>query len=540
MIRLKTDHAHRCDARSRWRRARARRTTATTIDDDSRRASRLERRQLHLREDRDLARRRQGRLLDDPRRHVRRPSCTASRTTRCRRSTRPGLNAGLAPIAGECEDNEPWDIVVDAEKQRPRDRQPLVHATSNITPENAAHEVADGQDDRSTRTSTTRSSFFVFPYDFFTAATIAQTSMRRPHRRARRQPRRQRRLRHAADQRRRAGATTCEVGVRRLAAQLLEVRAVLPPRTCSTSTSTTPSSAAAARCASSTASSPDGARREPSRASARSPLTHLREAPRLPGATPGDKGLVWTAPPSTIVRYRHARTACKASVSGDMITFDTSNADCTKYATPISVIVTTRERRTARRRHAGRHAGVDPQARRRAGSASPPIRPRATSRSPAARTAGHEIDPGIQTPARADAGQVGVRDRDRHGHGLTGQDGQPRARRPSSSRCCPTRRRPTAAPAAGRGTRRPRRSAIVPTAPTRSLHYRGTGLDALDRRHARLPRRQRRRHLLRRQPLPGHPLPHQGQRRRHRRPQRQGRRQPRHRRDPVARLTAAI
>jgi hypothetical protein len=51
------------------------------------------------------------------------------------------------------------------------------------------------------------------------------------------------------------------------------------------------------------------------------------------------KGVLWTAPPSTIVRYRHARSACKASVSGDTITFDTSNPECTKYATPISVII---------------------------------------------------------------------------------------------------------------------------------------------------------------------------------------------------------
>ncbi|HTJ44709.1 MAG TPA: polysaccharide deacetylase family protein [Kofleriaceae bacterium] len=53
------------------------------------------------------------------------------------------------------------------------------------------------------------------------------------------------------------------------------------------------------------------------------------------------KGVLWTAPPTAVLRYRHARTACKASVSGDQITFDTSNADCTKYATPVSVIVTT-------------------------------------------------------------------------------------------------------------------------------------------------------------------------------------------------------
>ncbi len=50
---------------------------------------------------------------------------------------------------------------------------------------------------------------------------------------------------------------------------------------------------------------------------------------------------VWTSTPSTIIRYRHARTACKASVAGDKITYDTSSEECTKFATPISVIVKT-------------------------------------------------------------------------------------------------------------------------------------------------------------------------------------------------------
>jgi len=54
-----------------------------------------------------------------------------------------------------------------------------------------------------------------------------------------------------------------------------------------------------------------------------------------------DAGQVWTDTPSTIIRYRHARKACRASVDGDVITFDASAEECTKFATPISVIVTT-------------------------------------------------------------------------------------------------------------------------------------------------------------------------------------------------------
>jgi hypothetical protein len=52
-------------------------------------------------------------------------------------------------------------------------------------------------------------------------------------------------------------------------------------------------------------------------------------------------GLVWTSSPSSIIRYRHARTACKASVEGKTIVFDASADECKTFATPISVIVKT-------------------------------------------------------------------------------------------------------------------------------------------------------------------------------------------------------
>jgi hypothetical protein len=51
--------------------------------------------------------------------------------------------------------------------------------------------------------------------------------------------------------------------------------------------------------------------------------------------------LVWTSTPSTIVRYRQARRACTASVAGSTIVFGAPGAVCTRYATPISVIVRT-------------------------------------------------------------------------------------------------------------------------------------------------------------------------------------------------------
>ncbi len=50
---------------------------------------------------------------------------------------------------------------------------------------------------------------------------------------------------------------------------------------------------------------------------------------------------VWTSTASTILRYRRARSACTASIAGGTVTFDTTAAECTRYATPLSVIVKT-------------------------------------------------------------------------------------------------------------------------------------------------------------------------------------------------------
>ncbi len=52
-------------------------------------------------------------------------------------------------------------------------------------------------------------------------------------------------------------------------------------------------------------------------------------------------GAVWTATPSNVVRYRHARSACKASLSGSTLSYDTSASDCQQFATPISAILKT-------------------------------------------------------------------------------------------------------------------------------------------------------------------------------------------------------
>jgi len=54
-----------------------------------------------------------------------------------------------------------------------------------------------------------------------------------------------------------------------------------------------------------------------------------------------EKGALWTGSARDVIRYRHAREACDATVANDVIQFDTSNPDCTDYATHITVVVTT-------------------------------------------------------------------------------------------------------------------------------------------------------------------------------------------------------
>jgi peptidoglycan/xylan/chitin deacetylase (PgdA/CDA1 family) len=50
---------------------------------------------------------------------------------------------------------------------------------------------------------------------------------------------------------------------------------------------------------------------------------------------------LWTSTISTIVRYRHAARACRASVIGSAIHFDASDPECRDHATPLSVVVGT-------------------------------------------------------------------------------------------------------------------------------------------------------------------------------------------------------
>ncbi|MGL4995757.1 MAG: hypothetical protein ACRC6G_06265, partial [Deefgea sp.] len=53
-----------------------------------------------------------------------------------------------------------------------------------------------------------------------------------------------------------------------------------------------------------------------------------------------DAGVLWVTGPSNVIKYRYARDFCKpilSSSGASIVTFDTSAAQCKKYATPITL-----------------------------------------------------------------------------------------------------------------------------------------------------------------------------------------------------------
>lgn len=246
-----------------------------------------------------------------------------------------GVKAGLAPIAGQCQDNQVWNTVVDSEA---RGHEIVSHSYThvNVTPENANHEVADAKSMFDSNIAHPIS-FYVYPYDYFTPQTIAAVGA--------------------------AGHIGSRAGIRddndgfdnppingAEPVKDLEAEFDVWPRSYSKYALFFPEDVLTVHAYNAIERGgwalrefhsvmPDGG--DPSQhgfgpielTPYKRHLAFLRDA--------WDKGVLWTAPPSTVVRYRRARAACKASVSGDSITFDTTSPDCVTYATPISVIVTT-------------------------------------------------------------------------------------------------------------------------------------------------------------------------------------------------------
>jgi peptidoglycan/xylan/chitin deacetylase (PgdA/CDA1 family) len=248
-----------------------------------------------------------------------------------------GLHAGLAPIVAECEKNGLWEVVAEAELDG---NEIVSHSYTHpeITTANTAHEVVDAKaafDAHTMRPVT----FYVFPYDYFNADTIAAVG--------------------AAGH---LGARACNRDDNDgfIAPPInsadptndLEIEFDVWPRNYSKYALYFPEEILTVHAYNAIekggwalrefhsviadGSSPTEQGFGPIERSAYE--RHLQFL-----ADAWKKGELWTATPSEVIRYRHARTACGASVASDTITFDTSNPDCAKFATPISVIVTTAE-----------------------------------------------------------------------------------------------------------------------------------------------------------------------------------------------------
>lgn len=246
-----------------------------------------------------------------------------------------GVRAGIGAIAGECEDNAAWELLALAESTG-NEIVSHSHTHVNITTENAATEVTGAKaalDQHSMRPI----SYYVFPYDYFTPQTIAAVAS-------------------AGHIGARAGLRDDNDGFNNPPINSadpvkdMETEFDVWPRSYSKYALFFPEDVLKVHIFNAIERGgwamrefhsvmPDGADASQHGFGPIELTPYKRHLAFLADAW--DKGVLWTAPPSEVIRYRHARTACTASVTGDMITFNASNADCMKYATPISVIVTT-------------------------------------------------------------------------------------------------------------------------------------------------------------------------------------------------------
>lgn len=248
-----------------------------------------------------------------------------------------GLKAGVAPIADECDQNDRWATVVDAER---RGHEIVSHSYTHvqITAANAGREIAEAKTAMDVHL-THPITFFVFPYDFFSAATVAT-------------------VQSSGHLGTRAGNRDDNDGFTMPPINPVEptndyaVEFDVWPRSYSKYALYYPADMLNVHVYNAIERGGWAVREfhsviaDGSSAADQGfgPITrsdYERHLDFLVAAR--DKGVLWTAPPSTVLRYRHARTACKAAVSGDTITYDTSSAECLTYATPLSVIVTTTE-----------------------------------------------------------------------------------------------------------------------------------------------------------------------------------------------------
>jgi hypothetical protein len=246
-----------------------------------------------------------------------------------------GLSAGLGPFVQACDENNRWDVVQAAEAQG---MEIISHSYTHpeVTPENAAMEITQAKAafDAKLQHPIT---FYIFPYDFWTPATLAVLESS-GHLGAR-----------AGNRDDNDGFDNPPINPAEPTADL-EIEFDVWPRSYSKYALYFPEDLLFVHIWNAIDRGGWAVREfhsvrrddEPDTGRGFGPVPislYEKQLDFLADAWAGNQ--VWTASPSTVLRYRHARTACTASVEGDTITFGTSNPDCAKYATPISVIVET-------------------------------------------------------------------------------------------------------------------------------------------------------------------------------------------------------
>jgi hypothetical protein len=246
-----------------------------------------------------------------------------------------GLEAALGTIVAECEAESLWDVVADADAAG---HEIANHSYNheNVTLDNAATEVADAKATLEEHTSRPVS-FYVFPYDYFTADTIAAVE-------------------EAGHLGARGGNRDDNDGFDNPPINGAEpendyeVEFDVWPRTYSKYALYYPQDILSVHIWNAIDAGgwalrefhsvmPDG---DSEAGNGFGPIELSDYEAHLDFLVDAwRKNYVWTATPSEVIKYRRARTACGAAVADDTIAYDTSSGDCATYATPISVIVST-------------------------------------------------------------------------------------------------------------------------------------------------------------------------------------------------------
>jgi hypothetical protein len=372
-----------------------------------------------------------------------------------------GLAAGLAPIVEECNLADLWSVVLDAEA---KGNEIVSHSYTHpeINAGNIAREVDEAKAEFDSHLANPIT-FYVFPYDYFTPQTIAAVGAA-GHLGAR-----------AGNRDDNDGFDAPPINSKEPTADL-EVEFDAWPRNYSKYALFFPEEILTVHVYNAIEKGGWALREFHSVIADGSsttdqgfgPITRTQYDAHLKFlADARKKGVLWTAPPSTVLKYRHARSACGASVEGDLIHFDIASADCVKYATPISVIVTAAEDLP---RVDAVQAGAPVWSRklgpRRYSITADPTK--GDVQLTGCSNPGYEIDPTIDlTPKPTPAASVCLIET------VTGSGGDGSRRSPDraatarwttssgpprSSRSSPTRRSTMGARAPGAGTRRTRRS----------------------------------------------------------------------------------